>query len=190
MAEAYEIGISLALEDGVSAGIAAIRRDLSLLDRAIAVTSNHLTELRSGSVTRVAASGPPAEIADESPNAKPNQPPEEQIDHHQTALAPTRPEEASSETGALPSARLAPDQGNLQSKPGALELRSTPPSARPSNRRTTICWGLEPGSGCFVKSCAACASNPGRGAKGCAHTHHSANGNDGTICPNLHSCGA
>ena len=46
MLEAYEIGISLALQDGVSAGIALIRRDLDALDRAIAATSQNLVSLQ------------------------------------------------------------------------------------------------------------------------------------------------
>jgi hypothetical protein len=46
MLEAYEIGISLALQDGVSDGIALIRRDLAALDRAIAATSQNLKHLQ------------------------------------------------------------------------------------------------------------------------------------------------
>lgn len=45
MIDAYTIGIKLALEDGVSAGIAAVRRDLSLLDHAIESTSVELQAL-------------------------------------------------------------------------------------------------------------------------------------------------
>ncbi len=45
MSEAYEVGITLALQDGVSAGIQLIQRDLALLDRAIAATSQSLTAL-------------------------------------------------------------------------------------------------------------------------------------------------
>ena len=46
MPEAYEVGITLALQDGVSAGIQLIRRDLALLDRAIAATSQNLSRLQ------------------------------------------------------------------------------------------------------------------------------------------------
>lgn len=46
MIDAYTIGIRLALEDGVSAGIAAIRQDLAILDRAIASTAAGLVALR------------------------------------------------------------------------------------------------------------------------------------------------
>ncbi len=45
MTEAYEIGITLALQNGVSDGIAVIRRDLATLDRAIAATSANLAHL-------------------------------------------------------------------------------------------------------------------------------------------------
>lgn len=46
MIEAYEIGIKLALQDGVSEGIAAIRRDLGSLDQAIAQTTLRLSQLQ------------------------------------------------------------------------------------------------------------------------------------------------
>lgn len=46
MIDAYTIGIRLALDDGVSAGIAAVRRDLATLDQAIALTAAGLVALR------------------------------------------------------------------------------------------------------------------------------------------------
>ena len=46
MIDAYEIGITLALDNGAEMGIAAIRRDLAALDRAVAVSSNGLLTLR------------------------------------------------------------------------------------------------------------------------------------------------
>ena len=46
MPEAYEVGITLALQDGVSAGIELIQRDLAVLDRAIAATSQNLAKLQ------------------------------------------------------------------------------------------------------------------------------------------------
>ena len=57
MDDAYTIGIRLALEDGVSAGVAAIARDLATLDRAVAATSLGLAGLGalSGPVTRSVA---------------------------------------------------------------------------------------------------------------------------------------
>ena len=64
MIEAYEIGISLALQDGVSAGIALIRRDLETLDRAIAATSQHLTQLQT-------QAGRPSVVVGKTPNLMP-----------------------------------------------------------------------------------------------------------------------
>ena len=46
MEDAYVIGIRLALDNGVSAGIAAIAHDLEGLDGAIAATTAHLSQLR------------------------------------------------------------------------------------------------------------------------------------------------
>ncbi len=46
MIESYEIGIALALDNGVSAGIAAIRQDLATLDRAVASSAAGLLTLR------------------------------------------------------------------------------------------------------------------------------------------------
>ncbi len=46
MIEAFEIGIKLALQDGVSSGVLAVRRDLDALDRAIASTTVGLARLQ------------------------------------------------------------------------------------------------------------------------------------------------
>lgn len=46
MEDAYVIGIRLALENGVSAGIAAISSELASLDAAIAATTSHLERLQ------------------------------------------------------------------------------------------------------------------------------------------------
>ena len=46
MIDAYTIGITIALEDGVSAGVAAIKQDLLALDRAIQATAAGLLALR------------------------------------------------------------------------------------------------------------------------------------------------
>ena len=45
MEDAYVIGIRLALEDGISAGLAAIQGELATLDIAIAATTAHLAQL-------------------------------------------------------------------------------------------------------------------------------------------------
>ena len=72
MPEAYEVGITLALQDGVSAGIQLIQRDLALLDRAIAATSQNLTTLGAKRGTPKSAPVLPASpgpFADELSNA-------------------------------------------------------------------------------------------------------------------------
>ncbi len=56
MIEAYEIGIKLALQDGISDGIAAIRRDLGSLDQAIAQTALRLDALQRIGAQALAAS--------------------------------------------------------------------------------------------------------------------------------------
>ena len=56
MIEAYEIGIRLALQDGVSEGIVAIRRDLGSLDQAIAQTTLRLGQLQRIGAQALAAS--------------------------------------------------------------------------------------------------------------------------------------
>jgi hypothetical protein len=57
MDDAYVIGIRLALEDGVSAGVASIAADLTMLDRAIASTEAGLARLQriAGAVSGVAS---------------------------------------------------------------------------------------------------------------------------------------
>lgn len=62
MDDAYVVGIRLALDNGVSAGVTMIRHDLQELDKALAVSMNGLLRLQSlgDAVTRVVAvrSGP------------------------------------------------------------------------------------------------------------------------------------
>ena len=57
MDDAYTIGITLALENGVSDGLAIIRRDLAALDLAIAHTAGGLAELRRASDSAIAGAG-------------------------------------------------------------------------------------------------------------------------------------
>lgn len=57
MDDAYTIGITLALENGVSDGLAIIRRDLEALDLAIAHTLGGLAELRRASEAAIAGAG-------------------------------------------------------------------------------------------------------------------------------------
>jgi hypothetical protein len=68
MEDAYVIGIRLALDNGVSAGVAAIRDDLAKLDRAIAASTANLRQLQTvASSTTAAALG----------QAQPTRPPEQ-----------------------------------------------------------------------------------------------------------------
>jgi len=66
MTEAYEIGITLALQDGVSDGIAIIRRDLAALDRAIAATSANLAHLHQAEATPPSRPGSRAQTTPKS----------------------------------------------------------------------------------------------------------------------------
>ncbi len=83
MIEAYEIGISLTLQDGVSDGIALIQRDLAALDRAIAATAINLANLQSAAGVQLAApvprptaaKPPPTPQPPADPAAKPPRPP-------------------------------------------------------------------------------------------------------------------
>lgn len=59
MIDAYTIGITLALDDGVSAGVAAIARDLAALDRAIDAGTLRLTKLRQVADGAVSVMRPP-----------------------------------------------------------------------------------------------------------------------------------
>lgn len=75
MTEAYEVGITLALQDGVSAGIANIRRDLAALDRAIAATSANLAGLRVAGGALVASTPAPPRVQPPSVAALPSDAP-------------------------------------------------------------------------------------------------------------------
>ena len=55
MIDAYTIGITLALNNGVADGIAAIRRDLAALDRAVDASAAGLAQLRAAATGSFAA---------------------------------------------------------------------------------------------------------------------------------------
>ena len=67
MDEAYTIGIRLALEDGASAGIAMLRRDLAALDRAMTVSMGGLERLRERGSAVGRALPPPPPLAQPQP---------------------------------------------------------------------------------------------------------------------------
>ncbi len=73
MIEAYEIGIRLALDDGISAGVQAIRRELVELDRVVEASSVRLASLRAaaGFVAIPSVAEPPRREA--GPSAEPEE---------------------------------------------------------------------------------------------------------------------
>ncbi len=70
MIDAYTIGITIALEDGVSAGIASIKQDLLALDRAIQASAAGLLALqRLGRQISIAGTGEPLPAPSHAPPA-------------------------------------------------------------------------------------------------------------------------
>ena len=88
MIDAYTIGITLALEDGVSDGLANVRRELEILDRAIAQSTAGMDELcrlgqKLGAVTESPSSVPPRPPIEAIPKPTPEGPP---ASYHLTQL--------------------------------------------------------------------------------------------------------
>lgn len=150
MIDAYTIGIKLALEDGVSAGIAAIRQDLATLDRAIESTAAGLIALRRlgqqvSLVTRDDAQPAPANVP---PAARPTR----------AAIAPapvaalSADKSFSDPTPHVPEVRVFPDinvqaavapRSREQQRPPLLPgqpltIGTRAPAALPPNRHPTI----------------------------------------------------
>lgn len=101
MIDAYTIGITLALDDGVSEGITTIRRDLADLDVAVAETSARLLMLRKlaeGLATAVPTRLAVDQMALFAPPAF----------HHQPAPAPTAPPVVQEPAPATPSPAPSP----------------------------------------------------------------------------------
>lgn len=124
MIDAYTIGIKLALEDGVSAAIAAIRQDLATLDRAVAGTAAGLIALRRlgqqvSLVTR--------DDAQPAPPSVPSAPPP------RAAVAPTPLMAPSADTSLPNPIPNAPDLRvfpNIDHHPAAPRSSDTPPPPR------------------------------------------------------------
>lgn len=119
MIDAYTIGIKLALEDGVSAGIAAIRQDLATLDRAIASTAAGLMALRRlgqqvSLVTRDDAQPAPASV----PSARPKRAAVEPT----PLMASTADRSLSNPIPDAPDLRIFPDI-DLQAAPRSSDLQ-------------------------------------------------------------------
>ena len=123
MIDAATIGITLALQDGVSEGIAAIRRDLSALDRAVDVSAVNLARLgtmanalQSGQLGRLTeVIGRPANSALPRTAQEPAAPP---------AVAP----ESLVESGSMPSS--SPPSVTLV--PTRTSTAPAPPNAAPA----------------------------------------------------------
>lgn len=148
MIDAYTIGITIALEDGVSAGVAAIQQDLLALDRAIQATAAGLLALRRlGQQTGVIGSAGPAPASSHAPaslpSAGPDTPAPDAIPPPERIVAPT----PSSAPVALPDHRsnassavrlegstverppLAPDAGREAPQPRREQSAGAQPTA-------------------------------------------------------------
>ena len=132
MLEAYEIGISLALQDGVSDGIVLIRRDLAALDRAIAATSQNLARLQvqsgSASPVHVPSATQPKPVAQTA--ASPAE--SEQQAPAATAKVSVQP---STNAQRRPDASQPDDRSQVPARPTsavAPTLQNAPPSPQPA----------------------------------------------------------
>ena len=116
MIEAYEIGISLALQDGVSDGIDLIRRKLASLDQAIAATSNSLARLQqAGGVAQPRSPAP--QRAQQPAPAPALMDPAAELRKVSNLQVPREPD-----SGRLPPIKPSFDGGNVP-----LSLREVPP---------------------------------------------------------------
>jgi hypothetical protein len=120
MIDAYTIGITLALEDGVSEGILAIRRDLAALDVAVAGSAARLLELRD--LARSLAVPSPAD----RPIARPAAARPAML-RVQPTLAPT--------ISAEPQTTQSKDEAPRDRRPAATIVRQSMPE--PTDRPTT-----------------------------------------------------
>jgi hypothetical protein len=116
MIDAYTIGITLALEDGASEGILAIRRDLAALDVAVADSAARLLELRS-----LAGPSPADRPMVQQAAARPAMP------RLQPTLAPT--------VSAEPHTSQSKDEARRDREPAAIIVRQLMPA--PTDRPTT-----------------------------------------------------
>ncbi len=131
MEDAYEIGIRLVLENGVSAGIAVLQNDLAAYDRALAATTGRLrtvTEAGRGMKAPVGQSGAGSVVPDAARRAEAEVPDAGQ--RHVPVTAPAMPLPAASfqaPTAASSVAVAAP----ATLPPVALPVPSMPQAALP-----------------------------------------------------------
>jgi outer membrane biosynthesis protein TonB len=133
MIDAYTIGITLALNNGVSEGVAAIRRDLEALDRAVDASAAGLAHLRQAAEATVA--GAAADIARlmEATRRAAAQLPRSPVPEP----APAR--DVAPEPSASPAASPPPPPGPVptrQHEPAATEAPPTPPPQTDEPGRT------------------------------------------------------
>lgn len=148
MIDAYEIGIRLALENGVSEGLAVIRRDLSALDAAIAHSAAGLTALQQ-LAAGVLTPGLPAAKPPTPPPARPpapNVPPAEPAPRPapvktEPSTAPVRAESEGVpirfEAPVRPSASYGPAQPEIPAAPVPRPMSRAQP-AEPAPSRPVV----------------------------------------------------
>lgn len=137
MEDAYVIGIRLALDNGVSAGVSAIRDDLLKLDRAIATSTERLRQLQTvaSSTTAVALGQIPAPHAPEQKPlalAEPQNPQATPPGTRQSNDAPWPPpsDERQSINIPMPRAQTMPMQSEAVGPVLAMPNRASPPSPK------------------------------------------------------------
>ena len=119
MDDAYVIGIRLALDNGVSAGVSAIRGDLAALDRAVAASSAQLEALRRAAATVLLPAGPaPAPAVRETPRVAERRLPSDA----------SEAKSASAEADTLPDV-IAASLGSSRPQSSAQGSQSTVPEA-------------------------------------------------------------
>lgn len=140
MIEAYEIGIKLALQDGISDGIAAIRRDLGSLDQAIAQTALRLDALQRIGAQALAASQGQVEQAVSGPLPRrpasvmvPAPPPGEP----ETLAAPSLVEVAPVGPTRAPAARV-PASAPVPTPSTLMPAGETGPASQPMSPRLDV----------------------------------------------------
>ncbi len=138
MIDAYEIGITLVLQDGVSEGLAAVRRDLGVLDQAIAATAQGLARLQVVAGQAVASSeGELRRIA--AAVARPGEVARAQDASAEPATSPAAAATRVIEREAAASSR-APQTAATQ----AAERVVTPPIVNPEPRQPTVALAVMP----------------------------------------------
>ena len=145
MIEAFEIGIKLALDNGVAVGIAAIRQDLDALDRAVASSAAGLLTLRrlseSGAASAPAQSPSPPLVSPSIPAptgaaAEPTARPFRASDIAPAPLPAPSPATPIEPTPSAPRPVTAPAAAGLASQPPPVQTAA--PAGQLASPRPTI----------------------------------------------------